>query len=110
MSDWKKRLGVLYSTNPDYEYEEEIPKENIVDLPANKQCLRVSLDRKKRRGKEVSLITGYQGSSESLAELARLLKQKCGVGGAAKDGEIIIQGNQVDKIKEILKGLNYVVK
>ena len=110
MSDWKNRLGVMYSTNPDFQYEHEDSEEVVETLPPEKQRLRITLDRKQRRGKEVTLVSGYVGSADDLTELSRLLKQRCGVGGAAKDGEIIIQGNQVEKVKEILRSLHYGVK
>lgn len=110
MSDWKSRLGVMYSTDPNFQYEYENDEDEAVTLPPEKQRLRVSLDKKQRRGKEVTLVSGYVGAAEDLTELSRLLKQRCGVGGAAKDGEIIIQGNQVEKVKEILRILQYGVK
>lgn len=110
MSDWKNRLGVMYSTNPDFQYEHEDSEEVAETLPPEKQCLRITLDRKQRRGKEVTLVSGYVGAADDLTDLSRLLKQRCGVGGAAKDGEIIIQGNQVEKVKEILRSLHYGVK
>lgn len=110
MSDWKNRLGVMYSTNPDFQYEHEDSEEVAETLPPEKQHLRITLDRKQRRGKEVTLVSGYVGSDDDLTDLSRLLKQRCGVGGAAKDGEIIIQGNQVEKVKEILRSLHYGVK
>ncbi|ERJ85876.1 putative translation initiation factor SUI1 [Porphyromonas gingivalis F0185] len=110
MSDWKNRLGVMYSTNPDFQYEHEDSEEVTETLPPEKQRLRITLDRKQRRGKEVTLVSGYIGSTDDLTDLSRLLKQRCGVGGAAKDGEIIIQGNQVEKVKEILRSLHYGVK
>jgi len=91
-NDWKRRLGVVFSTNPDFEYEEtaEIEPET---LEPSKQNLIVSIDRKGRGGKQVTLVTGFVGSSDDLAELGRALKVKCGVGGSAKDGEITIQGD-----------------
>lgn len=110
MSDWKNRLGVMYSTNPDFQYEHEDNEEVAETLPPEKQRLRITLDRKQRRGKEVTLVSGYVGAADDLTDLSRLLKQRCGVGGAAKDGEIIIQGNQVEKVKEILRSLHYGVK
>ncbi len=100
----------MYSTDPNFRYEHEGDEEETVSLPPEKQRLRVSLDKKQRRGKEVTLVSGYVGTAEDLTELSRKLKQRCGVGGAAKDGEIIIQGNQVEKVKEILRTLQYGVK
>ncbi len=109
MSDWKKRLSVVYSTNPDFEYETEEEQEPET-LPAKEQKLKVSLDKKGRKGKQVSLITGFVGTSDDLKKLEKLLKTKCGVGGSSKNSEIIIQGNFVDKIKKILSDLGYYAK
>ncbi|MEM1328866.1 MAG: translation initiation factor [Bacteroidota bacterium] len=106
MSKKKKRIGVVYSTNDDYQYNyEENQKEETID--ADKQQLRVLIDRKKRRGKEVTLVTGFVGSSDDLKDLGKLLKTKCGVGGSTKDGEILIQGNFKDKIVDLLKSEGY---
>ena len=104
MSKKKDKLN-FYSTDPNFKFEEE--EEEIVTLPANQQKLRVQIDRKQRAGKEVSLITGFAGSEEDLESLCKILKTKCGVGGSAKDGEIIIQGNQAEKIMKILLELGY---
>lgn len=105
-NDWKQRLGVVYSTNPDFEYSSS--EEDLVEtLPPSKQRLIVSIDRRNRGGKQVTLVTGFQGSQEDLAELGRTLKVKCGVGGSAKDGEITVQGDFRDKVTELLKQLGY---
>lgn len=100
-NDWKSRLGTVYSTNPDFTYdsEDENPAET---LPPAKQRLRVTLDKRNRGGKQVTLVADFAGSDEDLKELCKRLKQKCGVGGSAKDGEIIIQGDFRDKIVELL--------
>jgi len=108
-NDWKERLGVVFSTNPDYEYDKDMEEEQET-LAANQQDLRVTLDRKKRKGKSVTLVTGFVGNEEDLKALGKTLKTKCGVGGTAKDGEILIQGDFRKKIIEILKGIGYKVK
>ena len=110
MEDWKKKLGsvTVYSTNPDFKYETE--EEEVETLPNNKQQLIVSIDKKQRKGKTVTLIEGFIGSSKDLDTLAKLLKTKCGVGGSAKDGEIVIQGDFKLKVKDILEKEGYKVK
>ncbi|RLD59077.1 MAG: translation initiation factor [Bacteroidetes bacterium] len=108
-NDWKERLGVVFSTNPDFEYDNEKDEEQET-IAANQQDLRVSLDRKKRKGKSVTLVTGFVGSEEDLKALGKILKTKCGVGGTAKEGEILIQGDFRKKIIDILKGVGYKVK
>jgi translation initiation factor 1 len=102
MSKNKKITGdIVYSTNPDYLIQTE--DENRAEtLPPQQQNLRVWLDRKQRKGKVVTLITGYVGTDDDLNNLAKLLKTKCGVGGSAKEGKIIIQGEVRNKVLEIL--------
>ena len=100
---------MVYSTNPDFEYqtsEEEMQQ----TLPPQQQNLRVWLDRKQRAGKVVTLVRGFVGSHDDLKELASLLKSRCGVGGSAKDGEIIIQGDFRDRIVDILTREGYKAK
>lgn len=104
--DWKDRLGMMYSTNPDFEYEYDAEEEQET-LPPEEQNLKVEIDRKKRKGKTVTLITGFIGKEDDLKELAKFLKTKCGVGGSTKDNEIIIQGDLKDKIIDILNSKNY---
>ena len=105
-NDWKERLNVVYSTNPDFQYETN-EREEVETLPAAQQRLRVQLDRKNRGGKVVTLVTGFVGSDDDLKELGRLLKSKCGVGGSAKDGEIIVQGDFKQKVADLLKQAGY---
>ena len=108
-NDWKSRLNVVYSTNPDFSYE-DTQEENLEPLEPNKQNLRVWLDKKQRAGKKVTLIKGFVGSDDSINALAKMLKSKCGVGGTAKDGEIIIQGDFRDRVVEILTKEGYKAK
>lgn len=100
--------GIVFSTNSEYEYQFE--EENVETLPNNKQTLKVLLDKKNRNGKAVTIINGFIGSCDDLKTLGKMLKTKCGVGGTSKDGEIIIQGDFVSKIKEILIKEGYKVK
>lgn len=105
-NDWKDRLNVVYSTNPDFNYE-CIEEEQAETLPKNQQKLRISMEKKGRGGKTVTLIKGFIGSEEDLKDLGKLLKTKCGVGGSAKEGEIIIQGDFKQRIIELLKVEGY---
>lgn len=105
-NDWKERLNVVYSTNPDYHYETENEEEESTLMPSQ-QKLRVQLDRKNRGGKVVTLVTGFIGTEDDLKELGKLLKFKCGVGGSAKDGKIIVQGDFKQKVVDLLKKEGY---
>ena len=109
MAKKKERLNVVYSTNPDFNYEFD-SEEQVETLPNGQQKLYVSIDRKQRAGKEVTLIEGFVGTEDDLKELGKLLKSKCGVGGSVKDGEILIQGNFRDKIYDLLTKEGYGVK
>lgn len=100
-NDWKDRLNVVYSTNPDFSYNKEEDEEQV-SADKNKQNLRVSIDRKNRGGKVATLITGFVGTDNDLKELGKLLKSKCGVGGSSKDGEIIVQGDFKQKVIDLL--------
>jgi len=101
--------GIVYSTDSDFSFFEDT-KEDLDTLPISKQQLKVLLDRKSRKGKIVTIVEGFVGKQEDLEELGKLLKQKCGVGGSAKDGEILIQGDFKLKIFNILTDLGYRVK
>lgn len=97
---------MVYSTNPDFEYTTSAEPE-VPTLPADRQPLRVWIDRRHRGGKTVTLVKGFVGSEDDLADLGRMLKSKCGVGGSAKDGEIIIQGDHRDRVVELLLAAGY---
>lgn len=99
--------GFVFSTNKDFELGHD---EEIETLSPNEQRLEAHLDKKNRGGKIATIIKGYEGNEEDLKTLAKELKTLCGVGGSAKDGEIIIQGNFRDKIMEYLQKKSYKVK
>lgn len=105
----KKDSGIVYSTDPDYKYPSQEEEEQET-LPPQQQDLRVSLDRKQRKGKEVTLVTGFVGSNEDLKDLGKELKSKLGVGGSAKNGELIIQGDFRDEIMRMLTDKGYKAK
>jgi translation initiation factor 1 len=106
MSKNKKWVNVVYSTNPNFQFESE-SESSQETLPEGQQKLYVSIDRKKRAGKEITLVEGFVGSDEDLKELGKLLKSKCGVGGTAKESEILIQGNFKQKIFDLLIAAGY---
>ncbi|MCG8474272.1 MAG: translation initiation factor [Cytophagales bacterium] len=106
---WKDISGVVFSTDPDYEYQYEEEQENETLAP-QQQNLRVSLDRKQRGGKQVTLVTGFIGTDEDLKTLGKMLKSKCGVGGSAKDGEVFVQGDHRDKVMDLLQKAGYKAK
>jgi translation initiation factor 1 len=109
MAKKKEKLNVVYSTNPDFNYQFE-EEEETETLSKNQQKLYVSIDKKQRGGKEVTLVEGFMGSEEDLKELGKFLKSKCGVGGTVKEMEILIQGNFKDKIVDLLQKEGYSVK
>ena len=97
---------MVYSTNPDFIFEDDVQEETET-LPKHSQKLRVALERKNRGGKTVTVVKGFVGRDESLKELGRLLKTKCGTGGAVKDGEILIQGERKEQIITLLRAEGY---
>jgi len=101
------KVNIVYSTNPDYEYEYN-DKEEENTLEAHKQNLRISIDKKQRKGKTVTLIDNFIGTEDDLKKLGKLLKSKCGVGGSVKDRCILIQGDLREKVKNILISEGYI--
>ena len=104
--DRKKRVGVVYSTNTDFDYSEDTQDEAI-SLPKNQQKLRLYMERAGRGGKTVTIVKFFVGSDDDMVALCKLIKQKCGVGGSVKDGEIIIQGDHRERLLDILKKEGY---
>jgi translation initiation factor 1 len=105
----KGKSGVVYSTDPNFEYDNNEQEEQET-LPPNQQDLRVMLDRKGRKGKEVTLVTGFIGNEEDLKDLGKELKTKLGVGGSVKDGELLIQGDLRDDVMKLLHEKGYKAK
>jgi len=108
-NDWKKRLGVVYSTNSEYQFETGKAKTQQT-LPPDQQLLYVRLDRKNRKGKTVTLVDGFEGTEEDLKLLGKELKSRCGTGGSAKDGEILVQGDFRERIITLLVDKGFKVK
>lgn len=100
------KKNIVYSTNPNFQHE-DVDDMEMETLAPEEQELKVMIDRKQRKGKSVTLISGFEGSDEDLQELGKTLKQKCGVGGSAKNGEIIVQGENKEKIFELLLKMGY---
>ena len=105
-NDWKDRLNIVYSTNPDFGYETDEATEDET-LDKKQQKLRVAMEKKGRGGKTVTLIRGFIGTETDLKDLGKLVKTKCGVGGSVKDGEILIQGDFKQRVIELLKAEGY---
>ena len=106
-NDWKDRLGVVFSTNPDYQYASDDVQEQST-LPKNEQRLRVAIEKNGRGGKVVTIVRGFVGTEEDMKTLGKFLKTKCGVGGSVKDDEIIVQGNLKEKVIGLLKADGYI--
>ncbi len=106
MSKKHNNTKFVYSTNPDFDDWDDQGDEVITPSP-KEQRLYVCLDKKQRRGKKVTLVTGYVGSNEELKELGKVLKSKCGVGGSVKESEVIIQGDFKEKVRDILVSMGY---
>jgi translation initiation factor 1 len=108
-NDWKRREGVVYSTESDFSYSYQEPND-AATVPPQQQNLKVSLDKSGRAGKQVTLVSGFSGSSKDLESLGKFLKSKCGVGGSVKDGQILIQGDRRDQVLDILLREGYKAK
>ena len=110
-SDLSSLGGLVYSTNSDTmkDLEKKINEEEFTPEPSE-QTLRVWIEKKHRGGKTATIVRDFDGSDTALADLAKILKNKCGTGGSAKDGEIILQGAIADKVVALLKEMGYGVK
>ena len=108
-NDWKKREGVVYSTDDSFEFNVKSTSEQTT-LPPQQQNLKVFLDKSGRAGKQVTLISGFIGTTSDLETLTKSLKNKCGTGGTAKEGEILIQGDVRDKVLQFLQQAGYKAK
>lgn len=102
--------GIVYSTAENFDYTVSDAGETTDTKPNAQQKLKVSLDKKARKGKVVTIVDGFIGNDDDLNDLAKKLKQKCGVGGSSKDGSILIQGDFKNKIFDLLKSEGYGVK
>ena len=108
-NDWKKRLGVVFSTASDYDYQTDA-EEEVQTLEAKSQKLRVRIEKNGRGGKTVTIVSGFVGREDDLKELGKALKSKCGVGGSAKDGEVLVQGDFRQRVIEILRAMGLFTK
>ena len=105
-NDWKDRLNIVYSTNPDFAYTTDEKEENET-LPKQQQKLRVSIEKNHRGGKTGTIVRNFVGTENDMKELGKLLKTKCGVGGSVKEGEVLVQGDFKEKVIELLKKEGY---
>ena len=105
-NDWKDRLGMVYSTNPNFQVETG-DEEEAETLPKNQQRLRVRMEKNGRGGKTVTIVAGFVGTEADLKELGKWLKGRLGVGGSAKDGEVIVQGDFKQRVIDLLKADGY---
>ncbi|MBR2359381.1 MAG: translation initiation factor [Bacteroidaceae bacterium] len=105
-NDWKERLGMVYSTNPNFQYDTG-EEEEAETLPKSQQRLRVRMEKNGRGGKTVTIVAGFVGTEADLKELGKWLKGRLGVGGSAKDGEVIVQGDFKQRVIDLLKGDGY---
>lgn len=105
-NDWKDRLNIVYSTNPDFRYDDGTEEEEET-IEKSRQKLRVAIEKKGRGGKTVTVVSGFIGKEDDLKELGKMLKTKCGVGGSVKDGEILIQGEFKQRVVDLLKSEGY---
>ncbi len=105
-NDWKDRLNIVYSTNPDFRYDDGTEEEEET-IEKSRQKLRVAIEKKGRGGKTVTVVSGFIGKEDDLKELGKMLKAKCGVGGSVKDGEILIQGEFKQRVVDLLKSEGY---
>lgn len=108
MSNKKDKRGIVYSTDPDFDFQPE--QEEAQTIPPAEQRLIVQIDTKHRKGKTVTLVDGFIGKKEDADILGKKLKTSCGTGGSVKDGLIIVQGEHLDKIRQLLKGWGYGLK
>lgn len=106
-NDWKSRLGVVFSTNPQFEYNDDSADEEIETLQPAQQKLRVRIEKNHRAGKVVTIVSGFVGTDDDMKALGKMLKTRCGTGGSVKDGEILVQGDFRDRVIDILRTAGY---
>ena len=105
-NDWKDRLGIVYSTKVDFQYETD-EVEELETLPIEQQKLRVKVEKAGRKGKAVTLVTGFIGTDDDLKLLAKQLKTRLSTGGSSKGGEIVIQGDVKQRVVQLLLEIGY---